>query len=137
MKKYIQPIQESIVKLDHLNIGLLILLAIAMIILVIIFIRNLSKILSGISGSVKDPKTGRWSGKLLSALAVTALIIFAHIIWLKHAFIAEDFALLPEILVIDYSYLALVYGLRTYEKRMDLKAKKDAPTDETTAEPVT
>lgn len=128
MKKAVTHIQDTIVKLDHLNIGLLILLGIAIIIIAFIFFKNLNKILSGVSGSVKDPKTGRWSGKLLSALIVTFLIFVAHIVWLKHAFITEDFGLLPEILVIDYSYLALVYGLRTYEKRMELKAKKENAT---------
>ena len=55
---------------------------------------------------------------------VAALIFIAHIVWLKSAFIKDDFSQLQPILIIDYSYLTAVYGLRTLEKMQDAKINK-------------
>ena len=118
-------INNAMLKIDHLNVGLIILAAIAFIAIAIIFIRNSKKILSLVSGSLKDPVTGRWSPKIVTAFAISAMIVLSHIVWLKSAFINSDFSQLQPLLIIDYSYLTVAYGLRTMEKIQEAKANKD------------
>ncbi len=127
--KQIQNIKENILTLDHLNIGMVVLALIAFTAIAILFIMHSKALLSHVSGSLKDPNTGNWSPKILSAFAATLLIVLMHGVWLKSSFITGDFSQLQNILLIDYGYLTVAYGLRTVEK---MQAKKIDGKDETT-----
>ena len=132
MKPTIQQATDAIVKLDHLNIGVIILALIAFAGILLVFLFNLKKVLTNVSGSLKDPITGRWSGKLLSAFAINGMIVLCHIVWLKYAFMKDDFSLLIPIMGLDYAYLTAVYGLRTLEKMQDNKLNKAVENDKGT-----
>ncbi len=43
-------------------------------------------------------------------------VIFAHLEWLEHCFVTEDFSLLTTVLAIDYGFIATLLGLTTYSK---------------------
>lgn len=125
MTPKLQQLNDAMVKIDHLNIGIIILAVIAFIGITVIFLANSKKILSKVSGSLKDPVSGNWSGKIISAFMVSALIFIAHIFWLKSSFITNDFSKLENVLIIDYTYLTAVYGLRTVEKWQDAKKEEN------------
>lgn len=117
----IKDIQNGVITLNHLNIGLIILACIAFFAIGIVFVFNSKKLYTLVSGSLKDPVTNRWSPKILTAFAISAMIVLSHIVWLKAAFIKNDFSQLQPILIIDYAYLTVAYGLRTMEKMQDKK----------------
>lgn len=64
----------------------------------------------------------RLSARKLSAFWVIVLITFVHILWLGYAFKNEKFELIPEILFIDFGFVAAALGMTTYE---NIKKMKD------------
>ena len=132
--KRIEQIKGALVTIDHLNLGLLILGVIAFLAIAILFVKHSKALLINVSGSLKDSNTGKWSPKILTAFAISAMIVLMHIVWLKSAFIKNDFSQLQNILLIDYGYLSVAYGLRTVEK---MQAKKIDSKNEKTDKPTT
>ena len=55
------------------------------------------------------------SARKLTAFSITACVILIHIMWIRYAYRHEDFQLLPEILIIDYSFIAALLGMTTYQ----------------------
>lgn len=58
--------------------------------------------------------------------------LIAHISWLKNSFINDDFSLLSEILMIDFGFVSVLLGLKTFEglqknKGNNTSEKKDMP----------
>lgn len=133
MKKVIASVETSMVTMDHMNIGILILAAVAFLIITIIFLLNIKKLLSNISGSLKDPVTGKWSPKICTGFITSITIFIIHLVWIKAAFIKNDFSQLQPILIIDYAYLGSVFALRTVEKMQANKLGLNDKKDETTA----
>lgn len=95
-----------------------------------IFIFNYKKILSNISNSLKDPQSGNWSPKVVTACAVAGVIIIAQLVWVKYAFLHENFDQLQNLLLIDYGYLSVAFGLRTIEKMQATKLDATKPATE-------
>ena len=57
---------------------------------------------------------GETSSKKLTAFIITAMIVLAHISWLKSAFMQSDFSLLSEILIIDFSFITACFGIKEW-----------------------
>ena len=72
------------------------------------FFRNLT-------ASLTTNKDG-FSARKLSAFVVMACVIAAHIAWLKHSFLHDDFSQLQPVLIIDYGFVAACLGFVLYEK---------------------
>lgn len=68
---------------------------------------------------------GQPSARKLSSFVTMILIVFVHIWWLRHAYLREDFNLLAEILIIDFSATGAFLGLKTWEDVMKHKHKKE------------
>lgn len=94
-------------------------------------IRRAGKFIDWVRGSLETD--GRASARKISAFVVIFLIIIAHVSWLKRAFISEDFGLLPEILIIDFSFVSVCLGLKTTETifRSRYGKDKESNTDTT------
>ncbi len=69
-----------------------------------------------------DMHTKGFSARKLTAFAIVACVVAAHIKWLK----IGDLTQLGEILIIDYSFIAALLGMTTYE---NIKSKKDEPNN--------
>lgn len=69
-----------------------------------------------------DTHSKGFSARKLTAFIIVMCIVVAHIAWLKNAFQKDDFSLLEVVLVIDYSFVAALLGLTTYE---NIKTKHD------------
>lgn len=65
-----------------------------------------------------------FSARKLSAFAIMVCVVAAHISWLKYAFMQNKFELLPEILTIDYGFIAVCLGLTTWENIKTNPTKK-------------
>lgn len=70
---------------------------------------------------------GGASARKLSAFTVILLIVIAHIKWFKNSLIANDFSLLPEVLAIDFGYIAAALGMKTYESVQKMKNENKTP----------
>lgn len=116
---------QGMMKADHINIGVAILFVIAIILILYVFFTNTKKVLSLVSGSLKDPVTGNWSPKIMSSFAVSLMIVLTHIVWLKASFLNNDFSKLEFMTITDYGYLTAVFSLRTYEKVQASKNNTD------------
>lgn len=130
-----EQIKASLITIDHVNIGVLALGGIALLIITVIFLRHSKAFLRNASDSLKDPATGKWSPKICTAFMASLVIFVAHLVWLKSAFITNNFSQLENILLIDYGYLTVAYGLRTAEK-MQAKKIDGAPNEEVKKEVV-
>lgn len=80
--------------------------------------------------SLTNKDDGGFSARKLSALVVVILIIICHTKWLNSEFRSNgDFGLLPEILIIDFSFISIALGLTTMEQIIKLKnGKNETPT---------
>ena len=58
-----------------------------------------------------DTHTRGFSARKLTAFAVMLCVIAAHVKWLS----LGDFAMLGEILLIDYAFVAALLGMTTYQ----------------------
>jgi hypothetical protein len=64
-----------------------------------------------------DTHTKGFSARKLTAFAVMLCVIAAHVKWLS----LGDFAMLGEILLIDYAFVAALLGMTTYQSIKSLK----------------
>jgi len=67
-------------------------------------------IIGNILNSLNNTKNG-FSARKLSALVVIMLVVIAHVKWIYKA----DFALLTEVLMLDYGFISVCLGMTTYE----------------------
>lgn len=88
----------------------------------------MKKILSNLNASFKFEKGG-YSARKLTSAAVMMLVIIAHVIWIKHCFVKEDFSLLSEVLIIDYGFVAALLGMTTYSQNQQNKKNESTPID--------
>lgn len=63
-----------------------------------------------------ENNTKGFSGRKLTAFAIVSCVIAAHIKWLS----LGDFTLMSEVFMIDYSFIAALFGMTTYQ---NLKSK--------------
>jgi hypothetical protein len=78
--------------------------------------------LERLTGSLDNVSTQSFSARKLSAFVIIILVIVCHTRWLNSEFRSEgDFRLLPEILIIDYSFISILLGLTTFEQIVKLK----------------
>ena len=70
-----------------------------------------------------DVHTKGFSARKLTAFAIVGCVVLAHIKWLKIA----DLNQLGEILIIDYTFIAALFGMTTYS---GIKTKKDEANTE-------
>jgi hypothetical protein len=75
-----------------------------------------------------DTEKGGFSARKLTAVTVMTCVVAMHISWLKHAFRTEDFKLMVEILITDYSFCGLLLGLTSLESLRKIK-QNDKPTE--------
>lgn len=81
-----------------------------------------------IVGSLDTVTKDAFSARKLSAFVAMACAVAAEIVWLKHAYNREDFALLGEVLMIDFFFVSVCLGLTTWEK-FKLKEPKNEKAD--------
>ena len=74
-----------------------------------------------------DNYTKGASGRKMTAFAVTLCVIAMHAAYIIHLFKSKDFSLFPEILIIDFGFIAALFGLTTYQN-----LKRNATPDSTT-----
>lgn len=65
----------------------------------------------GLLGSFTNAPGG-FSSKKLTALAITICVIIAHVKWFNE----KDFTQLTTVLTIDYSFIALLFGINVVDK---------------------
>lgn len=79
---------------------------------------------NNLSASLKFGQDG-YSARKITSLFVMLLVGTAHIIWIKHCFVKDDFSLLSEVLLIDYGFVAALLGMTTYSQNIQAKNKKN------------
>lgn len=85
----------------------------------------LIKMIDNLVFSLSNDKRG-FSGKKITAVALTICIVQLHEYYVKWAFIKGDFSLLPLILSADFGFLTLLFGLNEYsKKRLDTPPQTD------------
>ena len=67
---------------------------------------------------------GGASARKISAFTIIVLVVMAHISWLKNSFINDNFSLLSEILIIDFSFISALLGMKTWEGVQKMKNDK-------------
>lgn len=77
--------------------------------------------------STFDNYTKGASGRKITAFAITACVIAMHSAYIYHLFNKYDFSLFPEVLIIDFGFIAALFGLTTYQNM-----KRNATPDNTT-----
>lgn len=85
------------------------------------------KFIVWISGSFEETTTGA-SAKKMCVFAIMSCVVMAHVSFIKYCFIHENFTLLPEVLTIDFFFIAVCLGLAVYSQKikMDNELKTDA-----------
>jgi len=63
-----------------------------------------------------ENNTKGFSGRKLTAFAIVLCVVVAHVKWLS----LGDFTLMSEIFLIDYGFIAALFGMTTYQ---NLKSK--------------
>ena len=79
---------------------------------------------NNLSGSFKFDKGG-YSARKLTSATIILMVVIAHIIWLKHCFVHDDFSLLSEVLIIDYGFVAALLGMTTFSQNILNKQSKN------------
>jgi hypothetical protein len=67
-----------------------------------------------------------FSARKLSAFIIMACAVATELVWLKHAFAREDFMLMGEVLIIDFTFVGACLGMTTWEN-VKLKGEKQNP----------
>jgi hypothetical protein len=75
---------------------------------------KLTSFFNGILGSFSNDTTG-YSGKKLTALAITACVVAAHIKWLSIGNLSQ----LEMVLTIDYAFIATLFGINVIDKKQN------------------
>jgi len=66
-----------------------------------------------------------FSARKMTAFIVVLLIVYTHYKWLKSCYSNNDFGLLPQVLMIDFTALLTLLGLTTWEKIKTMQSDKD------------
>jgi len=74
-------------------------------------INNLSDSLNNIAGK-------GWSGKKLTAFAIVFCDVLAHLAWVRYCVINNTFESLEMVLTIDYTFVATLFGINEYGKKI-------------------
>lgn len=61
-----------------------------------------------------------------SAFAIIVCVVVAHGFWLKNSFAHDDFSLFVSIQTIDFGFISLCLGLKTFE---NIKTAPKQPTE--------
>lgn len=69
-----------------------------------------SNLYNNFLGSLDNQKHKGFSGRKLSAFALIIVVIIVHVKWIT----LGDFSQLEMVLTIDYSFIAVLFGLTTY-----------------------
>lgn len=72
------------------------------------------KLITKILSSFDNHSMG-FSGRKLSAFTIIGLVVLVHLAWLWHAISTGDFKYMPELLGIDFFFIAVMFGLTTYQ----------------------
>ena len=83
----------------------------------------LNSIKRGFLGSFNNEPVG-WSGKKLTAFAITICCVAAHIKWMA----LKDFTQLTTVLTIDYAFIATLFGINVVDK---MKNPSETKQDDT------
>lgn len=75
--------------------------------------------------SALDTHSQGASGRKLSAFVIVICVIAAHVKWITMG----NFEQLEMVLTIDYSFIAALLGMTTYETVTKLKNKDEKPSD--------
>jgi hypothetical protein len=78
---------------------------------------------NNVSSSLKVGHNG-YSARKLTSATIILMVVVAHLIWLKHCFVHEDFSLLSEVLIIDYGFVAALLGMTTFSQNVLNKQSK-------------
>lgn len=77
----------------------------------------INKLINSLDTHTKDS----FSGRKLTAFAIVLCVVAAHIKWLS----LGDFTLMSEIFLIDYSFIAALFGMTTYQNLKSKDTTKD------------
>lgn len=72
------------------------------------------KLITKILSSFDNHSMG-FSGRKLSAFTIIGLVVLVHVAWLWHAISTGDFKYMTELLGIDFFFIAVMFGLTTYQ----------------------
>ena len=114
---------------NKLLIGYIVLgiaLIIGIIASVVIF-KHFKAVLLWLRASLQDPETNNASSKRLSGLWGMILVTTLHIVWLKKAFMSNEFSLLPEILYADLGFVTAALGISAWTSIVRIKNEKVTP----------
>lgn len=85
---------------------------------------KLNQIWQGVMGSL-DTTDKPFSGRKLTAYAIIACVIAAHVKWI----VLGDLSNLEMVLTIDYGFVATLFGMTTYSA-IKMKISEEKKTDE-------
>jgi len=85
---------------------------------------KIKEIINGVIGSFSNDTTG-YSGKKLTALAITTCVIAAHVKWLSIGNLTQ----LEAVLTIDYGFIAVLFGINVVDKVKN-PMEQHSPQDE-------
>jgi len=81
-----------------------------------------SNLYNNFIGSLNNKKDEGFSGRKLTAFVLVLVVIIIHIKWLA----LGDLTNIENILIIDYSFIASLFGMTTYQS-MKTTVKPDQP----------
>lgn len=90
----------------------------------------MKQILNNILNSFNNGNKG-YSSKKLTAFVVTLLVVIIHIKWLT----LGNFSQLEMVLTIDYSFIAALFGMNTYQSLKTKQEKDNSNTEDSIIEP--
>ena len=79
----------------------------------------MKEIFNNITNAFNNTNNLGYSGKKLTAFIITVCVVAAHVKWIA----LGDFKQLEMVLTIDYAFIATLFGINTYDKKI---AKNDA-----------
>jgi hypothetical protein len=77
----------------------------------------MKEFISKLIGSLDNKQLSGFSGKKLTALCIVACVLAAHVKWIT----LGDFKQLEMVLTIDYSFIAVLFGINEYGKVKERK----------------
>jgi len=80
----------------------------------------MKEIISNISNAFNNVDRLGYSGKKLTAFVITICCVAAHVKWIA----LGDFKQLEMVLTIDYSFIAVLFGINTFDKKALKKDEK-------------
>lgn len=92
------------------------------------------KFIQWLSGAFEHTTKGA-SARKLTAFAFVFCSVVAELAYIKHSFLNDDFSQLPELLMINFTFILALFGITTWQmiKQPDNEKKSQTPSpDETT-----